>query len=56
MRVATAALALVLTCASCSKNKIYPVSGKVTYKGSPASGAVVFFFRQGGDSSNEPAH
>src|SRR5258708_36447234 len=24
------------------------------YKGSPASGAVLFFFRQGGDSSNDP--
>ena len=43
--------ALVLACASCNKNNIYPVSGKVTYKGSPASGAAVFFYRQGGDSS-----
>jgi hypothetical protein len=25
----------------------------VTYKGSPASGATVFFYRQGGDSMNE---
>ena len=47
--------ALVLACPSCNKNNIYPVSGKVTYQGSPASGAVVFFFRQGGDSNNEPA-
>jgi len=47
--------ALVLACASCNQNSIYPVSGKVTYKGSPASGAAVFFFRQGGSSSNEPA-
>jgi hypothetical protein len=46
--------ALVLACPSCNKNDIYPVSGKVTYKGSPASGAVVFFHRQGGDASNEP--
>jgi hypothetical protein len=46
--------ALVLACASCSKS-IYPVSGKVTFMGSPASGAAVFFFRQGGESSNEPA-
>jgi len=46
--------ALGLTCASCSnKDNIYPVSGKVTYKGSPASGATVFFNRQGGDSMNE---
>ena len=40
---------------SCSRTTIYPVSGKVTYKGSPASGAAVFFFRQGADSVNEPA-
>jgi hypothetical protein len=46
--------ALVLTCASCrNKDRIYPVSGKVTYKGSPASGAVVFFHRQGGDALND---
>ncbi len=45
---------LGLTCASCgNKNDIYPVSGKVTYKGSPASGATAFFYRQGGDSMNE---
>jgi hypothetical protein len=46
--------ALVLACASCNTNNIYPVTGKVTYKGSPASGAVVFFLRHGGDSSNDP--
>ena len=47
--------ALVLTCASCgNQNRIYPVSGKVTYRGSPAPGAAVFFRRQGGDSGNEP--
>lgn len=46
--------ALALACASCgNKNNIYPVSGQVTYKGSPASGATVFFFRQGGDSMND---
>jgi hypothetical protein len=46
--------ALALACASCgNKDTIYPVSGKVTYKGSPASGATVFFYRQGGDSMNE---
>jgi len=48
-------VALVLACASCgNQNNIYPVSGKVTYKGSPASGATVFFNRRGGDSMNEP--
>jgi hypothetical protein len=47
--------ALVLACAACgNKNNIYPVSGKVTYKGSPAVGAAVFFHRQGGDSTNQP--
>jgi hypothetical protein len=48
------AAALALTCASCGNtNNIYRVSGKVTYKGSPASGATVFFYRQGGDPMNE---
>jgi len=46
--------ALALACASCSKdNNRYPVSGKVTYNGSPASGATVFFHRQGGDAMND---
>jgi hypothetical protein len=45
--------ALALVCTSCSNN-IYPVSGRVMYRGSPASGAIVFFQRQGGDSINEP--
>ena len=47
--------ALVLAGASCSnKDTIYPVSGQVTYKGAPASGAAVFFHRQGGDPIDEP--
>jgi hypothetical protein len=46
--------ALVLACASCgNKNNIYPVSGKVMCKGSPASGATVFFCRKGGDTMND---
>ncbi len=46
--------ALVLACASCgNKNNIYPVSGKVMYQGSPASGATVFFRRKGGDTIND---
>ena len=53
--VSCASVALVVAFASCSENKIYPVSGKVTYKGLPASGAAVFFFRQGRDLINEPA-
>ena len=45
---------LALACASCSNNNnIYPVSGKVTYKGSPAAGATVFFRRPGGDRMND---
>jgi hypothetical protein len=48
------AAALPLACASCgAKNDIYPVSGKVTYKGAPAAGAAVFFYRHGGDSMND---
>jgi hypothetical protein len=47
-------IALALACASCGKN-IYPVSGTVTYKGSSASGAIVFFYRQAGSPANEPA-
>jgi hypothetical protein len=45
---------LAPACGSCSnKLGIYPVSGKVTYKGKPAAGAAVFFKRQGGDGMNE---
>jgi hypothetical protein len=45
---------LVLACGSCAnRNNIYPVSGKVTYKGSPATGATVFVHRQGGDAIND---
>ena len=46
---------LAVALASCSnKNKTYPVSGSVTYRGSPASGATVFFCRPGGDGMNDP--
>ena len=46
--------ALALGSASCTNNLgIYPVSGVVKYKGNPAAGAVVFFYRQGGDSMND---
>lgn len=46
--------AMALACASCGdNNRIYPVSGMVTYKGSPASGATVYFRRQGGDPMSE---
>ena len=46
--------ALALACASCgNQNNVYPVAGKVTYKGTPAAGAAVFFYRQGADPMNE---
>jgi hypothetical protein len=45
--------ALALSSASCNSNNIHPVSGKVTYKGAPAAGATVFFYRQGVDQMNE---
>jgi hypothetical protein len=45
----------VLACAGCnSADKLYPVSGKVTYRGGPAAGAAVFFCRRGADPFNEP--
>jgi hypothetical protein len=43
-----------LICSSCNGNKLYPVSGKVTLQGVPATGAAVFFRRQGADPMNEP--
>jgi hypothetical protein len=46
------AAAVGLACTSCGKG-IYPVSGKVTYKGAPAAGATVFFQRRGVDPTNE---
>jgi hypothetical protein len=45
--------ALALSSVSCGNNKLYPVSGKVTYQGVPANGATVFFSRQGADPMNE---
>ncbi len=56
MRTVVFCLAAVLavSCTSCgNKNNIYPVSGKVTNKGSPAAGATVFFNRKGGDAMND---
>jgi hypothetical protein len=46
-----AAAAVALACSACGNpHGIYPVSGKVTYKGGPAAGAFVFLVRQGADS------
>jgi hypothetical protein len=45
---------LALACTSCgNKNNVYPVSGKVMYNGSPASGATVFLHHKGGDAMND---
>jgi hypothetical protein len=45
---------LALACTSCGNpHNLYPVTGKVTWKGGPAVGATVFFHRQGGDRQNE---
>jgi hypothetical protein len=44
---------LAMACTSCG-NGLYPVSGKVLFKGQPAAGAAVFFSRQGGDPMKEP--
>jgi hypothetical protein len=50
-----ATAALLLACASCgNRERIYPVSGKVTYRGVPASGAAVFFQRRGSDADKGP--
>ena len=46
--------ALALACSSCG-NGIYPVSGKVTYNGAPAKGAIVSLQRRGANLMNEPA-
>jgi hypothetical protein len=47
--------ALGLSCASCgTKESLYPVMGKVTYKGSPATGAAVFFHHRGSDAAEPP--
>ncbi len=47
--------ALTLACAGCGDagGKLYPVSGKVTYKGGPAIGAFVFLLRKGVDPLDE---
>jgi hypothetical protein len=54
MIVCSVVVAAALTCASCgNQNNLYPVAGNVTYKGTPAAGATVFFYRRGADSMNE---
>jgi hypothetical protein len=51
--------ALLLACASCSnegnnQEPVFPVVGKVTYNGSPASGATVFFRRKTDGANKAP--
>jgi hypothetical protein len=48
-----AVAALALCAVSCSNSNLYPVSGKVSYKGQAAAGATVFFYRRGADRMNE---
>jgi hypothetical protein len=46
---------IAIACTSCSGERtVYPVSGRVTVDGSPASGALVHFHRPGSDSMNDP--
>ena len=46
--------AIGLACTSCgNSNNLYPVSGTVNYKGSPAAGATVFLHRKGGNAMND---
>jgi hypothetical protein len=45
---------MALSSTGCGKgNSLYPVTGHVTFKGKPAAGATVFFYREGVDSMNE---
>jgi len=53
-RLAYPLAALTLASASCQRTDgLYPVSGRVTYRGVPAAGAAVFFNRRGGDPMAE---
>jgi hypothetical protein len=49
--LAIALLAFALS--SCAGNGLYPVAGRVMYRGEPAAGAVVFLRRTGADLQNE---
>jgi hypothetical protein len=44
-------IAWAFACTGCQREGLYPVSGKVLYKGEPASGATVYFHRDGGDGA-----
>jgi predicted small lipoprotein YifL len=52
-----AVLALAVTLTSCGRGDgpvLYPVQGKVMYKGQPAVGATVMFQREDGPTTNAP--
>jgi hypothetical protein len=47
--------AVALACTACQGSRgLYPISGKVTYKGEPAAGAYVFFHRPDTDPVSAP--
>jgi hypothetical protein len=51
-----ALVVISLASTSCgNSDNLYPVYGKVTYKGQPAAGAIVFFRRPSGASMNDHA-
>jgi hypothetical protein len=46
--------AVALACSACGNSiKLYPVSGKVMYRGAPAASATVFLQRRGADPLQE---
>jgi hypothetical protein len=54
LSLAVAAAVSVAACPGCGNSGgLYPVTGKVLYKGEPAAGAVVYFHRQG---ATDPLH
>lgn len=54
--VALAAVAASVPSSGCGNPAgFFPVSGKVLYKGEPASGAVVYFHREGGPAAPRQA-
>jgi hypothetical protein len=42
---------LASACGDSGKMKVYPVSGKVLYRGEPAAGAEVIFYKKSGDQA-----
>jgi hypothetical protein len=50
--LAGGAALMAIVCTSCGSPAVYPVSGKILYKGSPAAGAAVVFRRAGTSPAN----